>query len=259
MALIDRTNPLNLQYRTCLLPHASHPLGVILSKSLLKANALVLGLDKQPQNTTLNARPGTHFQFLEIDVAAPEAPDAVLEAVEVKFKGQPVEGVDVLVNLFDEAGGGTEWAARLSEKAVEVMRGKGKGVIINVVAPSEEARVANEAVSLPPFFPPSSPASLLTGRIDQIELTKTLASKYQNSGIRCNIVIPSPSPAEDSQTTTSSSHNGTETEDQKALYAEAREHMAPLIRTEKSVPLPLTLHPLSSPRGLVFHCTNIAG
>ena len=96
----------------------------------MKANAFVLGIDSQPIDRSLNARPGTHFQFEECDLSNDEhAPTSIIEAASRKF-GR--ERVDVLVNVVsDEADlGGLK---SLSSAAEGMMKEQGSGSIISVV------------------------------------------------------------------------------------------------------------------------------
>jgi NADP-dependent 3-hydroxy acid dehydrogenase YdfG len=45
MSIVQRTNPLNLQYRICIVTGAVSPLGTIICKTLLKADAFVFAVD----------------------------------------------------------------------------------------------------------------------------------------------------------------------------------------------------------------------
>ncbi|KXT12522.1 hypothetical protein AC579_10362 [Pseudocercospora musae] len=132
MSIIERSNPLNLQYNVCLVTAASSPLGVRVCKSLLKANAMVLGIDNATRDSTLNAGLGTHFQFEELDIGAKDSAGKVVSAAKEKFG---LERVDLLVNIVDERQHDVSEFERLTEVVVEVMRGQGKGSVI--ILPSE--------------------------------------------------------------------------------------------------------------------------
>ncbi|KAK4554785.1 hypothetical protein LTR86_008287 [Recurvomyces mirabilis] len=95
MSIIPRDSPLNLQYRICIVTSASSVLGIVVCKTLLKANALVLGIDDQKQDHSLSSAPGTHFQFLQCSIES--ASEQVVKVVAEKFEGS--ERVDVLICL----------------------------------------------------------------------------------------------------------------------------------------------------------------
>ena len=130
MSIIERTNPLNLQYRICIVTSASSPLGVIICKTLLKANAFVLGVDSRPKHQSLNAGLGTHFQFLQSDASDAKTAEEIIAAAKLKFDGK--ERIDALVNLVGDDHGGQRVSARLSKLAGQVMASAGTGSIIYV-------------------------------------------------------------------------------------------------------------------------------
>lgn len=135
MSIIERYSPLNLQYRVCIVTSASTPLGVIICKTLLKANALVLGIDSRPKDHTLNAGLGTHFQFEECDVNDQKTPERIAEAAKEKFG---VARLDALVTIVEEEKeGDLEGLRRLGEAVGGVMGKEGKGSIINVIGSVE--------------------------------------------------------------------------------------------------------------------------
>ena len=137
MSIIERTNPLNLQFRVCIVPSASSPLGVVVCKTLLKANALVLGVDSRPIDHSLNAGLGTHFQFLQCDLDAGSVDKIAASSCE-KFG---TDRVDVLVNISE--GDVVEGTRKLSNVVGGLMGGEGKGSIINIAS---EEKVAKKAV-----------------------------------------------------------------------------------------------------------------
>jgi NAD(P)-dependent dehydrogenase (short-subunit alcohol dehydrogenase family) len=147
MSIIARTNPLNLQYRVCVVTSAFSPLGVIICKTLLKANALVLGIDTRPQDESLNAGLGTHFQCEICDVNDPDTPKRIVEAAIEKYG---VERMDVLVNVLEAGreGVGLERLGRLSRGLAEVMAKERKGSIVTVLGDVEggDEEKAKEAV-----------------------------------------------------------------------------------------------------------------
>ncbi|KAK5117511.1 hypothetical protein LTR85_008896 [Meristemomyces frigidus] len=135
MSIIEKSNPLNLQYRVCVVTSAATPLGVIVCKTLLKANALVLGIDSRPKDHSLNAGLGTHFQFEECSVDDKSTPERIVEAARKKFG---FERIDALVNIVEEGKeGDLEGLAKLSEVVGQGMAQDGRGSIINVVGNME--------------------------------------------------------------------------------------------------------------------------
>ena len=134
MSIIERSNPLNLQYRVCIVTSASTPLGVIICKTLLKANALVLGVDNKPKDKSLNAGLGTHFQFESCDLEEEDVSERIIEAARKKFGG--VERIDGLVNIIEEEDD-LEGLRRLSDAVGEVMDKERKGSIVNVLGGSD--------------------------------------------------------------------------------------------------------------------------
>lgn len=135
MSIIERENPLNLQYRICLVTSAASPLGVIICKTLLKANALVLGIDTQPRDHSLNAGLGTHFQFEECDVNDSGTPEKVVAASKEKFG---LDRLDALVNLVEEGReGNLDGIKNLTQRAVGIMKQQGRGSVITILNNAE--------------------------------------------------------------------------------------------------------------------------
>lgn len=142
MSIIERENPLNLQYKICVVTAASSPLGVVICKTLLKANALVLGIDKNPRDESLNAGLGTHFQFEECDISndgggGGDVVKNIIASSKEKFEGLGGR-FDVLVDLVregEEEGdlGGIE---ALTKGIGDVMRESGGAGSIITVAES---------------------------------------------------------------------------------------------------------------------------
>lgn len=140
MSIIERTNPLNLQYKICVVTNASSPLGVVICKTLLKANALVLGIDTRPRDHSLNAGLGTHFQFEQVDIKELETPKKIIEASQEKFESLGGK-FDALVNLVekeDEDDDDVAGIANLTKAIGNVMRETGQGSIITVAPGSVE-------------------------------------------------------------------------------------------------------------------------
>lgn len=133
MSIIERTNPLNLQYKICVVTNASSPLGVVICKTLLKANALVLGIDTRPRDHSLNAGLGTHFQFEQVDIKELETPKKIIEASQEKFESLGGK-FDALVNLVEKEDDDDDVAGitNLTKAIGNVMRGGGQGSIITV-------------------------------------------------------------------------------------------------------------------------------
>lgn len=139
MSIIERTNPLNLQYKICVVTNASSPLGVVICKTLLKANALVLGIDKRPRDHSLNAGLGTHFQFEQVDIKELETPKKIIEASQEKFESLGGK-FDALVNLVEKEDDDDDVAgiANLTKAIGNVMRESGQGSIITVAPGNAE-------------------------------------------------------------------------------------------------------------------------
>ncbi|KAK4951606.1 hypothetical protein LTR10_010583 [Elasticomyces elasticus] len=135
MSIISRSNPLNLQYRICIVTAASSALGIIICKTLLKANAFVLGIDTRPKDPSLNAGQGTHFQFLQCDVQEERAAQKVVATAREKFDG--IERIDVLVTLAGSEGE-VDGLDRLSEIVGDVMAHEGRGSIIHILVGDEK-------------------------------------------------------------------------------------------------------------------------
>ena len=139
MSIIERSNPLNLQYRVCVVTSAATPLGVIICKTLLKANALVLGVDSQPKDPSLNAGLVTHFQSDQCDLEDPNTAARSVEATREKFG---FDRIDVLVNVVHLGAQGDLIGLRnLSEVVGEVMGKEGRGTIVNVVGDVDETKL----------------------------------------------------------------------------------------------------------------------
>ncbi|KAK3675955.1 hypothetical protein LTR78_004147 [Recurvomyces mirabilis] len=153
MSIIPRNSPLNLQYRICIVTSASSALGTVVCKTLLKANALVLGIDDRKQDNSLSSAPGTHFQYLQSSTE--RAAEQMTQAVAEKFEGS--ERVDVLVCL----GHGRE-ESTLAETVGGVM-GKGDGgSIVHIL---EDGEGMDEARRL-------------------------AGSSHSHGKLRCNLIVP---------------------------------------------------------------------
>lgn len=126
MSIIERDNPLNLQFQVCVVTAAGSPLGVVICKTLLKANAFVLGVDTHPKHDSLNAGLGTHFQFLNCDVTHPDTPKKIIETAREAYG---LERVDGLVNVMMEPGNESKG---LNEAVAEIMVGQHHGSIVSI-------------------------------------------------------------------------------------------------------------------------------
>lgn len=208
MSIIERTNPLNLQYKICVVTNASSPLGVVICKTLLKANALVLGIDTRPRDHSLNAGLGTHFQFEQVDIKEPETPKKIIEASQEKFESLGGK-FDALVNLVekeddDDDDDDVAGIANLTKAIGNVMRESRQGSIITVAPGSvEEGGIQSKG--------------------QMIDFAKSLMQQFQDNSnsIRTNIIIP--------EATTAPS----ETQQSTLAYQEAQTHMTALIKTEE--------------------------
>ncbi|EME41505.1 hypothetical protein DOTSEDRAFT_55307 [Dothistroma septosporum NZE10] len=197
MSIIDRSAPINLQYRICIVTSASSPLGVVISKTLLKANAFVLGVDTKPIDPSLNAGLGTHFQFEQLDVEEEgQTPKRLIEAAKEKFG---LENIDALVNIFGKQNDG-RGLGKLSTALGQVMAQQKKGTIVNV-----RDNVENE-----------------DGKQQErlLDFTKNISQRLENEGVRCNAVVLQAPP------------NAGQYQSGKA-YEEAQTHMKTLMNIEK--------------------------
>nr|POE96477.1 hypothetical protein CFP56_56527 [Quercus suber] len=131
MSIIERSNPLHLQYRVCIVTSASSTLGVIVCKTLLKANALVLGVDDHAKDVSLNAGLGTHFQFEQCDINHDQTPTHLIKVAETAFG---TDRLDVLVNLVDRED--LQGYQSLCRTVGNVMKARGTGSIVNILVNS---------------------------------------------------------------------------------------------------------------------------
>ncbi|KAM3415041.1 hypothetical protein BST61_g10176 [Cercospora zeina] len=200
MSIIEKTNPLNLQYKVCVVTDASTPLGVVICKTLLKANALVLGIDKNARDHSLNAALGTHFQFEQRDISDPETPKDIITASQKKFDSLGGK-FDALVNLVGEDEADLGGLQNLSKVLGDVMREAGQGSIIAVPGNVESSD--------------GSRSEALT------DFTKDVTQRFQGTAIRTNMIVSEPT-------------NSGNPESARA-YEEAKAHMTALIKTERSV------------------------
>ncbi|CAK4031741.1 Hypothetical predicted protein [Lecanosticta acicola] len=166
MSITNRESQLNVQSKLCIVTSASSPLGVRISKSLLKANAMVLGIDSKARDSTLFAGSGTHFQFEEFTVKDKHSAVEVIAAAKEKFDQ---DQIDVLVNIVGpEQENDMSGAKEMADAAALAMKQQGKGKVVMV---SEDV----ESDSVPPALS---------------DLTKSLAVEYSDVGIAFNIILP---------------------------------------------------------------------
>ena len=144
MSIISRENPLNLQHQVCVVTSASSPLGVRICKTLLKANAFVLGIDSKKRDATLNAGLGTHFQFEERSLDGKDAAEKIVASAKEKFG---VEKLNVLINLV-EKGKESDLVGNeaLVDATIVSMRQQGKGSVISVSEDVEAEHVPEPLV-----------------------------------------------------------------------------------------------------------------
>jgi NADP-dependent 3-hydroxy acid dehydrogenase YdfG len=149
MSIIERSNPINLQYRVAVVTSASTPLGVIICKTLLKANAFVVGIDSRRKDHSLNAGEGTHFQFVERDVNNKDVPEAVIELARKTFYGK---SANVLVNVVEEGKeGDLDGLKRLTQAIGEVMQREKEGCIVNVLGAVDGVEESKSQPIVRPF------------------------------------------------------------------------------------------------------------
>lgn len=140
-----------MQYRIAVVTNASSPLGVVICKTLLKANANVLGVDMHDRHHTLNAGLGTHFQFERLDVHAGDTPQKIVQAAQEKYG---LERLDILVNIVEEGKeGDLDGLKRLSEVIGQVMAKEKTGAIITVHDNVEAKREQLNSLVNPPMRP----------------------------------------------------------------------------------------------------------
>lgn len=100
MLIISRDKPPGLQYRVCVyvVTSACTPFGVTICKILLKAKALVLGVDPRAKEPSLNAGLGARIQFVSCNLGRGDG--------ESRWDAERfgVERCDVLVNVLEWVG-----------------------------------------------------------------------------------------------------------------------------------------------------------
>jgi hypothetical protein len=107
---------------------ASTPLGAQTCRTLLRHNALVLGIDSDPvteKQHRLFSALGTHFQTLQLEL---EDEDAVPRMVEHSKERFWKEGFDILVTF-----GEGEGSIKLRSEIAGIMAQTGDGVVLNVL------------------------------------------------------------------------------------------------------------------------------
>lgn len=173
----------------------------MICKTLLKANALVLGIDTRPRDHSLNAGLGTHFQFEQVDITELETPKKIIEASQEKFESLGGK-FDALVNLVekeDDDDDDVAGIANLTKAIGNVMRESGQGSIITV-APGrvEEGGIQSKGQMVCENTAPERESSISCQRIkifektNQIDFAKSLVQQFQDrsNSIRTNIIIP---------------------------------------------------------------------
>lgn len=148
------THPLPL---VAIITSAASPLSSQLCRTLLRHNALVLGIDSLPVTESshrLFSALGTHFQTLQLDLEDPDAITRIVAHSENRFWKA---GFDVLVT-FGEGDG----SVKLRREVSEIMRKSGGGVLLNV---------------------------LDEGSVGQSEDVVALASERASTGVRANVVL----------------------------------------------------------------------
>lgn len=171
MSIIERYSPLNLAYKIIVVTNASSPVGVIVSNTLLKANALVLGVDNKPKDDTLSASTYSHFQFWKCKLTDDNAVDEIIEYATKVFKTDRINGMVNLINADDDA---DTLAAheKLAARCAKIMEGgiDGGSVVTTVIQAANIDAQASQAV-------------------DQLLKTnKQVSSEVSKDKVRCNIV-----------------------------------------------------------------------
>lgn len=216
MSIIPRESPLNLSYRVAVVTSAFTPLGVVVCKTLLKANALVLGLDVPARRCepSLNAGLGTHFQYLTCDWFADGSAEEVLEAARKKFG---VDRLDLLVHVEEKsqdarAKGHDHVPQALMAACAKAMRAQHGGVVISIIG--QDANATNDHVKMDAATRVQSPLFVAT---------RSMRQRYgQDEKVRFHVIVPWDDDDDRAGKTGSA-----------ASFDEAKTHMATLMKTEK--------------------------
>ena len=118
----------NLHPTVAIVTSASTPLGAQTCRTLLRHNALVLGVDSEPvteKQHRLFSALGTHFQTLQLSLDDEDAVERMVEHSKERFWK---EGFDVLITFGDGEGG-----IRVSREVASIMSETGGGVVLNVM------------------------------------------------------------------------------------------------------------------------------
>lgn len=247
MSIIPRTSPLNLAYRVAIVTNAFTPLGVVVCKTLLKANALVLGIDHRPRAPSLNAGLGTHFQYIALDLRDPAA--TVDDALTACRDGFATDRVDMLVLVGDEKDdardaehGGRQLRA-LAEKCIAAIKDNtGTGAVTAIIGQADgagaEVHVDVGAARRPRHALVSLAADLCSAHAD-------------NTRIRFNVVVPW-SVSDDVDGGRAASIESS------AAYDAAETHMQALIGSERLAKDVPTAQATPKTAAWLYQCANIA-
>lgn len=137
MSIIERSNPLNLAYKIAVVTNAASIFGQITCKTLLKANALVIGIDEEMHDPSLTARPGTHFQFVQGSLEDQSIPEKVIKLSDAEF-GK--DYINVLINI--EAGDGKDRGSFVKSLVGKMQDGS----LVNILSPELTGGTAEEAL-----------------------------------------------------------------------------------------------------------------
>lgn len=185
--------PRNLSGKVAVITGAASGIGLATAKVFLDQGATVFGVDIAPEISLehTHANDASRFQFHRCDLTAPGAPDEVIVACQRSFSGK----IDILVNaagIFEGwASADTvtddEWNRVMSinlEAPVKLMRAvlpalkqQKSGAIVNVCS-----KAGSSGASAGIAYTASKHA--LAG------VTKNVAWRFRDEGIRCNAVSP---------------------------------------------------------------------
>lgn len=130
MSIMQRDSPVNLSYKVVIVTNASSPVGVVVCKTLLKANALVLGTDTKNKDDSLTASAYSHFQFSPCSLTDDGAAEFLIAEVRKKFNTQRL---DALVNLQrgEDSVEMQRAHRRLMDTCIQAMEAGDGGSIVN--------------------------------------------------------------------------------------------------------------------------------
>ena len=185
--------PRNLSGKIAVITGAASGIGLATTKVFLDQGAAVFGIDIAPEVSPghTQANDASRFQFHRCDLTAPGAPDEAVVACQRSFGGN----IDILVNAAGIVDGWAsadtvtddEWKRVMSinvEVPVKLMRAvlpamkqQKSGAIVNICS-----KASSSGASAGVAYTASKHA--LAG------VTKNVAWRFRDEGIRCNAVSP---------------------------------------------------------------------